>query len=489
MAFLVKTNEIKTGPGGSVTCMVGKIKSELPASGDRVYVWLTETEGGDGLTDTGTVRWVREVQGKFHLELSLDKVPVALPLNNAMLKPHRDSGEDHALAVLAHSIYFFAHTRCFRLSVAEEALLASRLKATPPMIMFHTVWMDRYDGDLDTIFTGNFAGPKEYGHGHELYNFRPIDGYCYGHVQAQKAGGEEKRIQIAAHFDIPSGADRMDGVLVLWTAPHPDTRRRTLVGWYRNAKLFRDPQIPEGDLKGALDHGMSTRPSYRAVAAEADCFILPIEQRTISFPAGSAGQKGLPTQSTVFYPDDPRADSTAIDDFKAKAWALIEAYGGTDYGPAAGLPSPTRPKANSKGAWQQDVERRLAIEKAAVTLVATHYENQGYVVDSRERENVGYDLLAVKGRQRFCIEVKGRSGPDIVADFTPNEYRCIQAAQTGSFEEGHYRICIVTNALDAPKLWEFCLLPVDGGTEWRSVAGMLPLTFAESTAARGSIPS
>ena len=75
------------------------------------------------------------------------------------------------------------------------------------------------------------------------------------------------------------------------------------------------------------------------------------------------------------------------------------------------------------------------IEKAAVKHVCKYFGTGGngleYRIKSRENDNVGYDLLMTKGDVTICVEVKGRSGNDVVAEFSRNESRVIAEHQQG----------------------------------------------------------
>ena len=69
------------------------------------------------------------------------------------------------------------------------------------------------------------------------------------------------------------------------------------------------------------------------------------------------------------------------------------------------------------------------------------------MVNSFEKDNVGWDLEAVKNKEKLLIEVKGLSGNEVVSELTPNEYAQMKNNIV------NYRICLVTNALDKnPKL-------------------------------------
>jgi len=50
----------------------------------------------------------------------------------------------------------------------------------PDVIVFHRAWMAKYDGDRASLSAGGFKFAAENGYGHEMLNFRNIDGMCYG---------------------------------------------------------------------------------------------------------------------------------------------------------------------------------------------------------------------------------------------------------------------------------------------------------------------
>lgn len=93
-----------------------------------------------------------------------------------------------------------------------------------------------------------------------------------------------------------------------------------------------------------------------------------------------------------------------------------------------------------------DAAHCALVEDAAIKRATKYFEDEGYNVESREAENLGWDLDAVKGRKILRAEVKGLSGNQARVEVTPNEYRDIEA------ESRDYRLCIVTNALDPGKI-------------------------------------
>ena len=94
-----------------------------------------------------------------------------------------------------------------------------------------------------------------------------------------------------------------------------------------------------------------------------------------------------------------------------------------------------------------DPEKNAQVEKAAINTTTRHFENISYTVKSVEKDNVGWDLEATRGKTNLLIEVKGLSGEALSVELTPNEYHCLDK------KEDNYRLCVVTTALTNPDLY------------------------------------
>lgn len=96
----------------------------------------------------------------------------------------------------------------------------------------------------------------------EVNNFNPLDGYMYGYV----AAGRHRSINIT-RLGSTDNSDSIDGIDVVWTAPTPN-RGRIVVGWYRNATVYRHLQEYE-------------RGYYHVRAIKENCRLLPTDKRTL----------------------------------------------------------------------------------------------------------------------------------------------------------------------------------------------------------------
>lgn len=124
---------------------------------------------------------------------------------------------------------------------------------------------------------------------------------------------------------------------------------------------------------------------------------------------------------------------------------------------------------------QPDPFLRRQVERIAVEETARYFISNGYIVDSVEKDNVGWDLVAVRGQETLRLEVKGVSGADICVELTPNEYAKMQEYCDS------YRLCVVTSALTNPQLTVFVY---DNDTQcWADEDGR-PLEIEKRVAAR-----
>ena len=98
---------------------------------------------------------------------------------------------------------------------------------------------------------------------------------------------------------------------------------------------------------------------------------------------------------------------------------------------------------------QVDIFKKQQVEISAIEVTIKYFENLGYIVISKEKDNVGWDLEATNIDETLLLEVKGLSGSISSIEVTPNEYYNLKD------KSSHYKLCIVTSALVNPKLEVF----------------------------------
>lgn len=293
-----------------------------------------------------------------------------------------------------------------------------------PIVFFKTGWMSRYQGmSGDTLFsTMRFVKKHEYGH--ERDNFKVKRGKCLGYaplhtVNIDKLGAQPEE-------------DYIDGVDVVWCANRPrPLGGLVVVGWYRDARVYRHP-------KG----------ERALIIAEADaknCTLLPVGERTLELPL--VGEDSF-RSTRVWY-------ATNRKDIVRVAYALMN-----------GTLKPKAGKAQVRYPDDPDITRRVEVEKSAVRVVSEKYTKLGYDVHSVEQDKVGWDLTARRGREVLQLEVKGTAHDAIMPLLTPNEYKMARKLYRS------FRICIVTHALERrPRLID--LRYVSDQEAWMSEEGTL----------------
>jgi hypothetical protein len=326
------------------------------------------------------------------------------------------------------------------------------------IIFFNTGWMDFYEGLKGDTITGGGKHVDSFGWGGEMFNFKNYSNKLYGFVQPkidkkyhnpciiklEKIGGYAKD-------------EKLKNVTVVWTAKDPDNGGTYIIGWYKNATVYRYEQsVTKKSIRKYKNYNLG----YFATTKFQDGTLLPKDQRNVRIHRQEKGWFG---QSNVWYADqNPDFVKIAKDYiFKGK------------------IPAATK-KLNSKFgmARQPDLLKRIEVEKCAVKIVSNHYRRLGYIVESFEKDNLGWDLKATNYRTELKLEVKGLSGNDIFTELTPNEYKNLKA------DNKFYRLCIVSNALTRPKLAIFSYSIENNA--WTSEDGMV-LIFDEVISARVSV--
>lgn len=287
-------------------------------------------------------------------------------------------------------------------------------------------WMEQYRGlrSGETILGGG-AWVRRHEHGLEICNFLDHEGTTYGFVQPPGDAIDIKRVaQNGKEGSVNRDTESIEGVLVIWTAPLRGHFPTVVVGWYRDATVYRYcrdfPKVPPEHKRNRVDQ-------YRFKAKSEDAVLLPVDARTLEIPRF---QKGVMGQSNIWYADSPEANGVV-----RSVRTLVQR-------------GPRRRPARSRNT---DPEHNTKVEKAAVQKVSKHYSRLGYVVESVEADNVGWDLEAMLGN-RVClkIEVKGLSGPEPCVDLTSNEYDKFRR------NAADYRLAIVTSALSTSPELQIC---------------------------------
>lgn len=295
-------------------------------------------------------------------------------------------------------------------------------------------WMKWYQGlsSEDRIFGGG-SFVDVHGYGHEMYNFQTDDeGNIYGFVEVGE-GVEMALFRLGAKWYENIVSD----VLVIWCATSPIYGDMRIVGWYRNATVYRYSQPCPDHLVGKrllLGSGIYWD-TYRIVAKAKDATLLKEDERDFIIPRATADRAGM-GRKNIWYADSMRDHELRS---QVKSYIL------------------NREKAISKKKVpkiprrEQDIEKRQKVELTAMKAVEDWYQGQGWVTEDVSARKLGWDIEARRDTSLLKIEVKGLSGDTIAVELTPKEYE-----QMKTFPSAEYRLCIVTNALEInPTVYHF----------------------------------
>ncbi len=125
---------------------------------------------------------------------------------------------------------------------------------------------------------GSFV--KDNGFGFEEYNFMPRETengeYCFGYVEAKgtiKGKSNQLRIEKINGCENYKNLDSVDNVLVVWCAT-TYRNETSVVGWYKNATVYRNYQPLSIENKDALEDR-----NFNVKAKAEDCVLIPESHR------------------------------------------------------------------------------------------------------------------------------------------------------------------------------------------------------------------
>jgi hypothetical protein len=205
------------------------------------------------------------------------------------------------------------------------------------MLFCNVGWMSWYEGlagNPDKIVGGG-KWVTENETGAEVCNFLACrDGNVYGYVETIQ-GKKDRKIHIEM---IGGSGDYVDGVDVVWTATDPDEGGRKVIGWYREARVFRDRQ--EFADPPSRQHNRDEIGSYRILASAKNVVRLDLEDRTLVMGRGR-GWMG----QTPWWAPSPES-SPEVRKFERRTHALLDGLPG----PSGKRSNKSKPRRNSPGA-------------------------------------------------------------------------------------------------------------------------------------------
>lgn len=290
---------------------------------------------------------------------------------------------------------------------------------TPRVVFGRIGWMLAYDGprEGDERPIGG-GGYNQSDIGHEAYNFRATGGRLYGYFQPNM---RSEALSLERIDPLAADKSNIGEVLVVFVATEPEGAGLVIVGWYRDAQVWRERVRPSPGKPKAYGHFCS--------ALAKDCVLLPPGKRRHRIPSQVKGAFGRSNVCYVLEADGRQKPGEWIEE----ALDYIDDYAGPNVltAPEAAIEDDVEAAAEDAlaGAGGQGFARtaaeRKAIEAHSMERAIRHFRKENYQVEDVSKTR-SYDLECRKGSQILHVEVKGTTtaGEQIV--LTANEVRHAQ---------------------------------------------------------------
>ena len=182
---------------------------------------------------------------------------------------------------------------------------------------------------------------------HEKYNFDavelteesgyPAGEYCLGFVETKSTSGSKQNqlnIEKIDGCEAYKNETEIDGVLVVYCAlyPYANERETYVVGWYKNATVYRNYEVMEFEADNASEEKYFQ--NYNAIAKKCDCVLMPENMRRQAtkwkVPRKSKGVAYGFGQSNVWFARG-KEDNKYLKNFLDKIVTQIEEYDGENW--------------------------------------------------------------------------------------------------------------------------------------------------------------
>lgn len=205
-----------------------------------------------------------------------------------------------------------------------------------PIIFCNIAYMKYYKGiikGIDEPVNGG-AYVKKNNDAHEAYNFDCFRGegdetdFCIGFVmlaQSLKNKTSQLHIEKINGCQLSKNEESVDGVTVVWCAKPDNIYGRRVVGWYKDATVYRCPQY---EFRNELEQ------EFNFIAKKENCVLLPEKERLSSkWIVPSSGHNGYDFgfgRSNLWYAQGTENNSR-LKRYIERLSAKIEKYNGENW--------------------------------------------------------------------------------------------------------------------------------------------------------------
>lgn len=254
--------------------------------------------------------------------------------------------------------------------------------------------------------------------GHEAYNFLESNHDVYGYFQPHmKAPFEINLSRIEKNFT----GNEIDNVLVIWFATNPIDRGQVIVGWYKNATVFKSIQM-SSNLPQRENYNFNVK------ALKKDSVLLPLSNRKFSVGHRIPNEKkGNPGQANAFYILDKKGEekdtTLSTNSWINSAIKYVINYDGASISTLDDEIQEnilTLEHSIGNQGFQSDIVARLMVEAYAMKRCEEYYRTKGYAVKDVSATH-SCDFIVEKSSKKLFVEVKGTQSLGQKIILTKNE--------------------------------------------------------------------
>lgn len=257
--------------------------------------------------------------------------------------------------------------------------------------------------------------------GHEAFNFLPLENRYLGYFQPQLQPQERQAANPSSihleRIEPAFAGSKLEHVLVIFVARNPDEGGQYIVGWYRDATVYRYEQPSSLKAREEIGYFLET------AAVDDRGMLLPLGRRTFQIPGTVKGGFG---QANICYTHDDHGNLKNNSAWMVDAVEFAESY---KHENAAINPESATDQdiadvveASIEGGagYQSNPLIRKAIEKYAMDWAERQlHEKKLKPKDKHKTES--YDFLCSSRGKDLFVEVKGTQSDGTCISLTPNE--------------------------------------------------------------------
>lgn len=168
------------------------------------------------------------------------------------------------------------------------------------VVFINLTEMDHYNG-LEENLKGGGKFVEQNGYGHEIFNFRPDNGKCYGYTPAW---GNINLARISGTINHDALGNYIDDVLVVFTCSR-ESEGRIVCGLYQHARVYADPVDDKRSTRLIEINGQRVFAEYNIVCNQEDAVLIDRDDRVKPLPHSSRNNGVGHGQKSVWYVDKP----------------------------------------------------------------------------------------------------------------------------------------------------------------------------------------